>query len=54
MLVTLTNPNPDGEDLDLFIGNNNTGTHYKINFFKQVAWLRLISNNMASYFEKNV
>ena len=52
--LILTNPNRETGDLDLFIGDDNAGKHHSVSLQKQVLWLRLISNSISRYLEKNV
>lgn len=52
--LILTNPNKSNGDLDLFVGDCNDENYYPIDIRKQVLWLRLISNSISRYLEKNV
>lgn len=52
--LILTNPNEKNGDLSLFVGDPDNGSYHVIDIRKQILWLRLISNSISRYLEKNV
>ncbi len=52
--LILTKANTENNDLNLFVGNHETGKNYPVSIDKQLDWLTVIADNIRNYRKRHV